>query len=632
MPTQPISIDGPWFKDHYGRTLMLRGVNLGGSSKIPKHPSIHNEPQLYNHRDVSFVGRPFPLEEADEHFARLRHWGLTFIRFVVTWEAIEHHGPGIYDEAYLDYLEHIVRKAAEYGIMLFIDPHQDAWGRLSGGDGAPGWTYEVVGFDVTQFRATGSANIYPFDSEPFVVHWQTNYSRLAAATMFTLFFGGNDFAPKTLVDDIPVQSFLQDHYINAIKQVAHRLKNYPNVVGFDTLNEPSVGFIGRKAHSQNEELQLRKLGISPTPFQAMLLGSGYPQEVEVWGIRLRGLQEVNCVVLNPEGARAWKDGYQCIWRNHGVWDIDTSGKPSLLQPHYFTHVVREGKRERVDFGRDYLRPFINRFASEIRSIEPETIMFVEQVPQMKMPYWTKDDTSNIVNATHWYDIQSIFLRFFIPFLNLSVETGQLVFGSKRVQRLFERKMAHIKRVSKEHLGNVPTLIGEFGTSFNMIFKLNYRLKWFLLQEWAFDAYFRALEANLLHATIWNYTADNSNTYGDRWNTEDMSIFSRDQQDNENDGINDGGRALRAIVRPYPFCTAGVPLHIAFNMQKREFVYTFQHNPAIQHPTDLFIPAIHYHDDYRVEVSDGTYERHPQQQLLRYWYGTEHDIHTIRVKN
>ncbi|MCJ7533053.1 MAG: hypothetical protein MUO64_18780 [Anaerolineales bacterium] len=30
-------------------------------------------------------------------------------------------------------------------------------------------------------------------------------------TMFTLFFGGNDFAPKTKVNGEPVQEFLQRH-------------------------------------------------------------------------------------------------------------------------------------------------------------------------------------------------------------------------------------------------------------------------------------------------------------------------------------------------------------------------------------------------------------------------------------
>jgi len=30
-----IKTDGIWFKDEHGRTLILRGVNLGGSTKVP---------------------------------------------------------------------------------------------------------------------------------------------------------------------------------------------------------------------------------------------------------------------------------------------------------------------------------------------------------------------------------------------------------------------------------------------------------------------------------------------------------------------------------------------------------------------------------------------------------------------
>src|SRR5215207_3070960 len=101
-----IRTDGIYFKDEHGRSLLLRGVNLGGSSKVPYIPdgATHVSTGFFNHREVSFVGRPFPLKEADEHFARLKAWGLTFIRFLVTWEAIEHAGPGQYDTEYLDYI------------------------------------------------------------------------------------------------------------------------------------------------------------------------------------------------------------------------------------------------------------------------------------------------------------------------------------------------------------------------------------------------------------------------------------------------------------------------------------------------------------------------------------------------
>lgn len=34
-----IKVNGSWFKDERGRTLHLRGVNLGGSTKVPSIPN-----------------------------------------------------------------------------------------------------------------------------------------------------------------------------------------------------------------------------------------------------------------------------------------------------------------------------------------------------------------------------------------------------------------------------------------------------------------------------------------------------------------------------------------------------------------------------------------------------------------
>ena len=70
-----IKAKGRWLKDEHGRTVLLRGVNLGGSSKVPRTPdgATHIRQGFFDHRDVSFVGRPFPLEEADEHLKRIQH-------------------------------------------------------------------------------------------------------------------------------------------------------------------------------------------------------------------------------------------------------------------------------------------------------------------------------------------------------------------------------------------------------------------------------------------------------------------------------------------------------------------------------------------------------------------------------
>ena len=110
----PFTTRGRFFIDEAGRTRILHGVNLSGSSKVPTGPPgyTHLPDSLAEKREVSFIGRPFPLDEADEHFGRLKHWGLDFLRLLVPWEAIEHDGPGIYDDAYLDYLEAVLEKSA----------------------------------------------------------------------------------------------------------------------------------------------------------------------------------------------------------------------------------------------------------------------------------------------------------------------------------------------------------------------------------------------------------------------------------------------------------------------------------------------------------------------------------------
>jgi hypothetical protein len=139
---------------------------------------------------------------------------------VIPWEALEHEGPGIYDNDYINYLLELFKISEVYGIQFFIDPHQDTWSRFSGGSGAPGWTFEVAGLDITTFKETGAAEFYDFKDDRGKMVWPSNYTKLACATMFTLFWGGHTFAPQAKYQNEPVQSFLQRHYIDCYSYLA----------------------------------------------------------------------------------------------------------------------------------------------------------------------------------------------------------------------------------------------------------------------------------------------------------------------------------------------------------------------------------------------------------------------------
>ena len=88
LPTLDVTSRGTKFVDNEGRTLTLRGVNLGGA-KLPA--GFRSDQSEEAGDDASYVGRPFPLSEAAEHLGRLRAWGFNIVRLSVTWDALEHN-------------------------------------------------------------------------------------------------------------------------------------------------------------------------------------------------------------------------------------------------------------------------------------------------------------------------------------------------------------------------------------------------------------------------------------------------------------------------------------------------------------------------------------------------------------
>lgn len=596
---QALTAEGPALKDAHGRHVLLRGASVSGSAKLPARESAGGT--------VSFVGRPFALAEADEHFARLSGWGMNAVRLVVTWEAVEHAGPGRYDRDYLAYLRALVRKAGEHGLMVLIDPHQDAWSRFTGGDGAPRWTLEAVGIDPERLEPSGAAIT---GTHPDYRHmmWTTNYLRYGAATMFTLFFGGNDFAPGLNADGMPVQDYLQSHYLRAMQQVARAVGDQPHVIGFGTMNEPGRGYIGV------EDLQavpagLLAFGPTPTPLQAMAAANGRPQQVSV--LSPSG-QQAGTATLNTQRVSLWHGGAAPVWKRLGVWG-DADGEPRVLRPRHFAEV----RGRRVDFARQYLMPFLERYAQAVREVMPHALIFVEPVavlgrPELQ-PRLAPAQLPGAVAAPKWYDGPTHVTNSFYPWLDEA--------GREGVLRGFAGQVGEVAAEAAARLPDRPVVIGEFGLGM-AIDGAALRRGDYSLQGRVLAGYYDAMDAHLLSAFVWNYTPDNTHAEGDRWNGENLSLFSID------DARGNHARALAAI-RPYAAATAGQPTLMRFDHARHVFEFVYRPDPTLKAPTEIRVPRQRYPQGAHVRVSGGRHEHDAAAQ--RVWIWAEPGAETVRVQ-
>ncbi|HMF33579.1 MAG TPA: cellulase family glycosylhydrolase [Candidatus Lokiarchaeia archaeon] len=632
-----LHIEQDWFVDDSGRKVLLRGVNLAGSSKVPFAPNgaTHVKTDFQDHREVSFIGRPFPLDSAAEHFARLKHWGFNASRFLVTWEAVEHAGPGEYDSAYLDYLEEVLKIAREHEFYVFIDPHQDVWCRMCSGDGAPGWTLEKVGLDFTKFDAAEAAIVMQYRYNPadpkafFPMEWNGNRYRFASATMNTLFLGGKDFAPACSVDGENVQDYLQNHFINAFKEVATRLKDNEFVLGFETTNEPDPAWIGIKVDGSNLNLG-DVMGHAFKPFDAMCTAAGFTRKVPFRELGKFGVKEKRKDDLNQGHVSAWLEGADDIWQKAGVWEVDAASEPLILDNDHF--MVKNGAP--VEFCRDFLSQFISTFASEIRTVMPQAMMFVEPPADlvMKAQDINLEIPANSVNESHWYDVATMGTKKFMGMANFDTVKNSPVVGKGNVQKMWVSQLGTIKGTGTKW--GIPTLIGETGLPFDLDKKSAYENfrsnpnEAFKTHETALGRYFDATDANLLGSLLWNYTPDNTNEWGDGWNLEDFSIYSVDQETDPSDP-NSGGRAVRGFCRPRFLAVAGTPTRMKFSRKNGTFEFAFDADPAVAAPTVLYVPRIHFPHGFTIAVSEGDVEQLDEVQLVQI-QTHEGGAHTVTI--
>ncbi|HEY4443786.1 MAG TPA: cellulase family glycosylhydrolase [Steroidobacteraceae bacterium] len=641
-PCPRIRVQGDRFIDEHGREVLLRGVNVGGDCKLPwPTGGTHHYSDFSDHREVSFIGRPFPLEEADEHFGRLRHWGFNCIRLLTTWEAVEHAGPKTYDTAYLEYFAEICRRAGDYGLYVFVDFHQDVWSRMSGGDGAPGWTFEAVGLDFTKFGPAGAAHVmqYAYDYGSQVAQqaaypqmsWGLNYRLPANAIMWTLFWGGRWVAPDFRIEGLNVQDYLQHHYLGAMDQMARRLHAHPNVLGFDTLNEPGIGWIGerltyRHVHPTKQNPLLPRPGPVLSALDALAIAHGIPTEVPVVSVDLsrRAVATTGATLLNPRGISIWRSGAACPFEQAGAYRVRDGRADCVNDSHFCGTGTRLQTVAEVGFG-----PFYGEVARTVRAHRSDWSVFAEMDPWgvaagRRFPAGLPPRT---VNANHWYDAPLLFSKRFEVTDRADADPGSdmagrpgpgpgsTVAGHDPIRERYVRELGQVAARARE-LGLAPTLIGEFGVPFDLNDGAAYR-DWaqgsrdagiWAAQTTALSLMYEALDELLLHATLWNYTASNRNDLriGDGWNQEDLSIFSRDQQDDPT-RIDSGGRAIGGFCRPCARFVQGTLVAMKFEAEEGRFTLEFDADPAIEGATEIYIPAWHFPHGYEVQAPESLHE-------------------------
>uniref|UniRef100_UPI00321756CA cellulase family glycosylhydrolase n=1 Tax=uncultured Draconibacterium sp. TaxID=1573823 RepID=UPI00321756CA len=320
-----IQVDNQKFVDSEGRQIILSGINF--ISKDPKEKYM-------------------PLQGI-ETFEQFRNWGFNCIRLGIIWDGLEPE-PGKYNEDYLKEIDKRIQWAAENGIYVYLDMHQDLYGAKFS-DGAPDWA--TITND--QPHLTGAV-------------WSDSY--LISPAVQTAFdnFWNNTPAPDGIG--------LQDHYANLWKHIASRYATNTTVIGYDIMNEPFMG-----SSAQN---------VMP-----LMLGAYAQVLVETTGQAPPSAEELGEMWANEESRLkaldliSSRDKYSKVV--DAVYELSADFEKNMLQPMYqkVADAIREVDTNHILFlNHNY---FVNTGVSTA-------------LEATKLPDGTRDP--NVAYAAHGYDL------------------------------------------------------------------------------------------------------------------------------------------------------------------------------------------------------------------------------------
>ena len=675
IPLSRLKVDRTYLRDAHGRYVTFHGVNVSGSTKLPFSVDAKDIP--------TYVGKPFPLNEARQHLAAIRAMGFNVIRLLVIWEGVEPKQKGVYDKAYLAYIRAIVQEAGRQGLYVLMDFHQDMFSRhlkvkynakpeygkpgdleyqlmslvkdytdTVQGDGAPKWAVQAClaekkmdskwwgtprilsdmdsaklmkVWDVYQ-KLTGAPKNEPVpdwvprflfnlpgkfevdettDMLPFTNWGLAHLLSLDVARSYGCMIAGDKLFPKQMVGQQNIKDYLQEAYADAWVQVARQVKDQPNVIGYDIMNEPGGNFITLSAVAG-----MIKFGGADGAKKILKLLMSDQDADEIYNVLLY------LRLLPPDTTPA-------TLKKWGLEHLDV--------------VAALGMNS--GFDENHLRSFYERVGKAIVKEDTDALIFIEGTLSISMitggvggvggffeaPMRHPQGAelrNRVVWAPHWYP--DIYPQ---PGFNVEPRT----FTAEEVRyRDYQPKLEEAKHLATYSMGNIPTVFGEFGTYFNFNntfsrgkvgapLTLNNKAKkdGYVVSSHILNNYFEGFERMFQSRILWCYSPENRERDGDRWNREDFSVLGPDKKQ----------RSALAWSRPYARALAGKPVSTHFHSDfhyfdphkgvanaVREFEVRYASKETSK-PTEIFVPPVQYSGGFYVWVSDGTCQFDPRTNTL-----------------
>ena len=445
-----------------------------------------------------------------------------------------------------------------------------------------------------KFEVDESTDMLPF------TNWGLAHAlSLDVARCYACMLAGDTTFPGLEVQGQNVKDYLQQGYADAWAQVVARVKDLPNVMGYDIINEPGGNFLTLSA-------------------AAAMIKSGV-----------------------AEGAKTLLESLLGVENGDDLYHALLTLK--LLPPDTTPETLKKWGLDRMDvfnvlalnngFDENHLRPLYERVGKAIVAQDPAALIFIESSSSVALltggygglgGMWEVPMThpvgqeleGRVVYAPHYYaDIY--------PFLGFNVNPRQLTTEQVRY-RDYQPALQQAAGLASYSLGNIPVVFGEFGSYFNFnnsveqgVYINRARAQDYAVSAHLLNNYFEAFESMVQSRILWCVSTENDERKGDLWNREDFSILGPDGQP----------RARGAWSRPHARALAGKPLATHFHsdlhyfdpdkdavVPRREFEVRYGSKES-DRPSEIMIPAWLYPDGFYVWVSDGVCHYDAQRATL-----------------